>query len=405
MFIKLAFKNMFRRKSRTFLVVLMIALSLVGLLFLQGLYDGMLKQMVRSTIRSDAGEIVIFNKGFRSSKQVKDYIDHASAIIQQLEDSGIDAQISKRILIDGVVSNGRSTRSTTIIGISTVQESNVSNFKEGITKGEYLKEDDTKGVLVGIGLAKNMNLKIGSKVVLSGQESDGSIASVAVRVRGLYQTNNPMLDKNAVVVVFNKAKSVFSTGDRVGTISINLEEDIDIDLAAKDIDKITGGMFDVLTWKDQYPRLEIMRESLKMFNSITYTIVFLVVALGIMDIMMISVLERMREFGILLSIGTKFINIAQMIIVESIFIGIVGLFLGSLLGGGILLIFSLIGVDLSIFSQGLEMFGISAVIYPVLKFEYFNTAFISVLIASSVSALLPIYILSRKKPVEMVNYH
>lgn len=404
MLLKMAFKNMLRRRSRTLLVVLMIGLSLSGLLFLQGLYDGMLEQMVRSMIKSDAGQVVIYQKGFRLSERLKDSIDSPKDVMDIVQKNISGATVTSRLRVNGMINTGRSTSGTVIVGIDSDMEGNISNFKSGIVDGGYF-EKKRREALIGVDLAEKLKLKIGQKIVISGQEMDGDIASASVRIKGFIRTYNPSFDKQGIVLDKGFMAKTFELNRSVSSIRVMLPETVTPEVAKDRLTDILPEDVEVMTWKELYPRIEYSQVSLDVYNGISYTIVFLVVALGIMDVLLISVLERMKEFGIMSAIGTGSGHMVMLIVLESLVVGGLGLLFGIGAGFSILQFFHQTGVDLSVFSKGLEMFGIASVIYPVVQLSYIWMATASVAIASVCSAIFPVWIFIRKKPVEMIRYH
>ncbi len=142
---------------------------------------------------------------------------------------------------------------------------------------------------------------------------------------------------------------------------------------------------------------------MEQYSLISYVLIFFVAGIGIFGVVLVSVLERLREFAILQAIGTPFKMIVQIIFLESLFIGIVGFLLGCGLGGGTLYYFYIYGLDLSSFSDALDEFGMDAIIYAVIKIEYFVTGFFAVLIAVGLSVIFPLRVLKKSKPIEVIN--
>ena len=139
------------------------------------------------------------------------------------------------------------------------------------------------------------------------------------------------------------------------------------------------------------------------YSLISYVLIFFVAGIGIFGVVLVSVLERLREFAILQAIGTPFKMLAQIIFLESLFIGIAGFILGCILGGGTLYYFYIYGLDLSAFSNALDEFGMDAITYAVIKSSYFITGFFAVLIAVILSIIFPLRYLKKSKPIEVIN--
>jgi ABC-type antimicrobial peptide transport system permease subunit len=160
---------------------------------------------------------------------------------------------------------------------------------------------------------------------------------------------------------------------------------------------------DVLRWDELYPLLIQMQDMMQIFNLASYIIVFIVAALGIFGVMLVSVLERLREFSIMLAIGTPYKMVRGQILLEASFLGLIGFLAGALLGWFILLYMSTIGVDLRSFEAGLETFGLNAVLIADIQYYYFIQAFFAVFFATLLSVIWPLRILKKIKPIHIIQ--
>lgn len=160
---------------------------------------------------------------------------------------------------------------------------------------------------------------------------------------------------------------------------------------------------DVQRWDELYPALLQSREMMKVFNMVTNMLIFCVAALGIFGVMLVSVLERLREFGIMLAIGTRFSEITRIILAESFFMGFLGYGLGALIGFSTLYYFKIYGLDLNMFSDAFAEFGMDAVTYAIIRPSYFITALVCGDCGHSVKRADPFARLEKSKPIEAIN--
>jgi putative ABC transport system permease protein len=196
--LKLAWNNAFLRLSRTLLVIVMIAVSMSMMLSLQGIYDGMVINMVDKTKRSDSGEISIYNPDYRLNKVLTNSIKGADKIRSEIEsDSGVQAVVT-RFSVEGLSSTAHKSSFSTIIGINLADEEHFGQFSKFLKEGEV--SFAKRGALIGSELAKTLKVHIGSKVIFTTQESSGEINAVAVKIRGIVQSNNVVLDASALYV-------------------------------------------------------------------------------------------------------------------------------------------------------------------------------------------------------------
>jgi len=225
---------------------------------------------------------------------------------------------------------------------------------------------------------------------------------MALRVTGIIKTNNLGLDENAVFMDISKARTFLGVTQGVSQISIMLNDEQDIETLQLDLQKDFPKL-DVLRWDEIYPALMQSRVIMKGFSLVISIMIFGVAGLGIFEVMLVSVLERMREFGIMLAIGIGFGQIRITIVAESLSMGLSGFIAGAVCGLFSLIYFKRYGLDLTMFSDAFEEFGMDAVTFAIIRPDYFVTAFAAVILATLVSVYFPLRMLKNTKPIEVIN--
>jgi len=222
---------------------------------------------------------------------------------------------------------------------------------------------------------------------------------MSLRVRGIVQTNNVSLDASALYINRGKLQNFLGVSEKTVTqIAIRT----DSAKLQKELTKEYSNL-DVKSFLQLYPMMKQMEDITDIFNSITFFIVMTVVFIGIMGVMYVSILDRIREFGIMRSIGMAYGLIRLQIFLEAIFIGVLGYVLGALFGYAILCYLQMYGVDLSEFADGLESFGYSSTMYATIKISYFTTTFFAIMGASLLSVLLPLKKIKNMNTIEVTK--
>jgi len=392
--LSLAYKNAFLRRSRALLLIVMIAVSMSMMLALEGLYDGMTASMVEKTKRSDSGEVSIYAKEFRQERTIQENIKDAKKIQEELLLRKDVKSVSLRLQADGLCATAKKSSFATLIGIELEDEQGFGDFSEFLETGSLtLRGHKT---VVGKELAKDLKLKIGSKVIFSTQDMSGEITAVALRVSAIVQTNNIALDKGTMYVNRELLRKLLQMPKNSATqIAIRSDNTrLAQELSAQYPD------LDVKSFLALYPMMEQMQEITVIFNSITFFIVMLVVFIGIMGVTYVSVLERVREFGVMRSLGMPYSAIKSQILFEALFVAMVGYILGAFFGFSALYYLENYGLDLKEFADGLESFGYASVLYADMKYDYFITSFAAIFIASVLSVLLPLRRLRKMSVIE-----
>lgn len=400
MILKMAYQNILLRKSRAILLILMIGMSMGVMVGLEGLYDGMSLRMIDKTKRSDSGELSLYAKKYRLERDIAYHVADADEKCKTIENmDGVNAVVY-RLKAEGLAQTATKSKPGSMIGIDLEEEERFGDFKAFLQKGTLdLEKNDA---LIGSGLAKKLKVKIGSKVIFTTQDSHRDIQSVALRIKGIIRTSNIVLDDTVLYVLRSKVTSFLSLPEGSAT-QIALRSSEEETPAIKKKLNSTYADLEVFTFKELYPQMKQMQSMMDIFNGITFTIVMIVVFIGILGVMYVSILDRIREFGILLSVGYAYRYIRIQIIAESLFLGVAGYVLGSVLGLLILNYLKHYGLDLTMFAEGMESFGMDPVIYATSKSAYFISTFFAILLASLFSVWLPLRKIKKLNPVEVIR--
>jgi len=398
--LEVAYKNAFLRKSRAILLILMIGLSMGIMVGLEGLYNGMYVHMIDKSMRSDSGEIALYAKQYRLENDIKYRIENSEIKVERLAKlSGVDF-VLRRLQVEGLAQTATKSNPAKVIGIDLKDEEKFGKFSDFLKSGEL--NFGKNGIFVGSELAKNLKIKIGSKVIFTTQDSNLEIASVALRVKAIIQTSNIGLDERGIYLPRERAAALMAVDPNSATQIAIRSDSEEIALLQEQIKGLFPNL-EVYTFMELYPQLKQMQSMMDIFNAITFTIVMIVVFIGILGVMYVSILDRIREFGILLSIGYAYRYIRIQIISEAFFLGFAGYLLGSLIGFLLLSYMKIYGLDLSMFAEGMESFGMSSTLYATIESTYFISTFFAIVIASVLSVIPPLRKIKKLNPVEVIR--
>ncbi len=404
--VRMAWASLCVRATRSFMVVLMISVSLWSLLLMQGIYDGMTEQMISNAISSDSGDLSLFARGYRLDPSLENMIPDTFRDGRRITDTLYrDSRVRsfvKRLQQNGVVATARYSRNAGIRGVDLSAEETHGRLRRSILAGEYGFGTKGRGAILGYGLAEKLHVTVGSKIIVSCQNRDAEVVSTALKVTGIIKTNNMALDDTTVFMALERAGEFFGAGRASTQISVMTADASDAGNLQKDLLRSFPEL-DVLRWDELYPALMQSRVIMKGFRLVVSLIIFTVAGLGIVAVMMVSIMERRREIGVMLALGTRFSQIRIMVLIESLIMGLSGFAVGALAGLGSLLYFRTFGLDLRVFSDAFEEFGMDAVTYALLHFEYFATPFLAIVSASVISVYFPLRMLAKGSPVKIIN--
>jgi len=363
----------------------------------------MTEQMITNSIKSDSGELSVYGKNFRNEEDIKFQISNIKKIQNDLNTNQNIASYSKRVIVNSLVATASYSSSAKIYGVDLKEQKIQNNFDKYIIDGSYSFTINNKnnGAIIGFKLAKKLKLKLGKKIIVSTQNINNEISSMVLKVKGIIKTNNMNIDQRAIFMDIKQSQMLLGIKG-VHQISIMLKDKDYLKTYQKQLqDKFKN--VDIYNWEELYPALIQNRHMMEMFNYISFALVFFIATIGIFGVILVSVLERLREFGIMRAIGTKFSSIVKIIFLESFVMGMVGFLIGSLLSFLTLYYFNSYGLNLSNISDALDEFGIDAITYTIIKSDYFIISFFAVFISTMLSVIIPLRVLKKSKPVEVIN--
>jgi len=400
----IAYRNIWRRKVRTIIVVTMITLSIGLSILMNGVYDSMIEQMLDNLITADTGHVAIYKKGYLLNKRLSDSITDTESINRALFMTPGVNSFTFRLKNEGMVSSTRYSMGITVMGIVPEKEKGTTNLYKSLVTGNFDIKD--KETIIGQQLADELKVKMGDKIVVMGQNTNKEIASGAFRVAGIIKSNSETMDKYTVFINLESAQQLFDTGDIVSQyLIISSDRDVLEPIKNSLQEQISADNYDIKTWKDLSPMMANMETIMISYNAISYAIVFFVIGIGLFNILLISIMERVKEFGIMMSVGTRFSQAAAIILWESLIIGFLGFIIGSVFSILLLVFFNIVGFDLSAFSAGISMWGLQTILRPEIKFVYFIYAAVAVLVSALLSAIWPIRMLKKLKPIQAVHFN
>ena len=401
--LKMAWYHLWRRARRSVLVILMIAVSMTAMLSIEGLYDGMVKTMRESTIRSDSGEISVYAPKFRLYQNLEYAIDDDRELLAALgADPGVRTY-AVRVTQTGLASTAHKSSMARVTGIDLEAEERFGRLSAFVTEGTIDWGRRQNGCAVGKKLAEDLGVAVGHRLVFSSQNVQGDISSISLYVTAILQTSNLTIDNQTIFIALPRSRAFSGLGANGATqVALRLADPARVNAAASELRAAFPG-FDVETWQQLYPVLKQMQQMMVIFNSITFAIVMMVVLIGIFGVMLVSILERTREFGILIALGTPQRQLRVQVALESLVIGVLGYLFGALMSYAALWYLQGYGLDLREYAAGLEAFGYNAVIYADIKPRYFTNTFLAIVAAALVSVLLPMYRLKKLNPVEVIQ--
>lgn len=401
----IAWKNIWRNKARSLIIMCAIVVGLFGGLFSSALMNGMVEQRIKTAIENEAANIQVHHKNFQLNKELDDTIFNLKALEQALDTSAGISGWSARLKITAMAGTASSGTGVMILGIDPERERQVTGIWRSIadTAGSWFTDNKVNSMVIGEKLATKLKTKLRSKIVLTFQGADQSMVAAAFRVAGIYSTGNTSFDERYVFVRYAELKPILGfEADKAHEIAIALKDDRMNDQIKTGLQKAFPDL-SIMSWKELMPDLGLMSDFTTQMLYIIMIIILLALCFGIINTMLMAVMERTRELGMLMAVGMNKIRIFKMIMLETVLLSLSGGLTGMVISAVIIQIFASVGVDLSAFAKGLEQMGYSAIIYPGLEPSFYIGLTVLVIIAGIISSLIPARKALRLHPVEAIR--
>ncbi len=406
MYLQLAWRNIWRNKRRTAIILTAVVIGVWSMILLGSLMRGMAVGMIKNGISTLTGHIQIHHKGYRNDPAIENRISDPRVVEDVLRKVlPQDALWSPRVRVNAVASNARHSSGVTLLGIDPASEARISFIGTAISQGRYLKPDEKNGILVGEALLEKFDTKPGRKLVLMSQDTHREIASRAFRIVGTFRAEMEATEKQYVFVNRTASQKMLKLDDGLSEIAILLPgkpDNPDVTDALKTA--LPSEKFEVHTWRELLPFQMAYLKILDGFMWIWYLVVFVAMGFGIVNTTLMAVFERMREFGLLKALGMKPWWILREVLTESFLLLITGMAIGNALGFVCIYALSGSGIDLSALAAGAEYAGMTRVIYPAIALrDIFMSNFIVLFLGILVSAY-PAVKAARFTPVEALAH-
>jgi ABC-type lipoprotein release transport system permease subunit len=399
---RLAWRNLWRNYRRTVIMLLAISLGVWAMIFMTALLRGMVDDMVKQGVSALPGHVQIHAQAYRDDPSVSHSLPAPDAALLAVLDSRKVAAWSSRIKVPAMISSEYENRGVTLLGIDPQGELSLGFKMDDVIEGRFLSGADDGGIVVGRKLLQRLESRLGKRVVVMSQDPDNTIADRGFRVVGVFKAELESLEESVVYAGRDVVQAMLGVGTDVSEIAILGSNYRKPEGLASDIRDSAPENSEVLSWFALDPYLGTMVKVMDGFVLVWMVVIFLALSFGLVNTLMMAIFERVREIGLMRALGMRPSAIVYQVLVESLFLLVLGLLVGNLLA--IATITPLKdGIDVSVVAQGMEMMGASSVLYPVLQWPDLVLANVVVIVLGIITSLLPAWRAAQYRPVEALS--
>jgi ABC-type lipoprotein release transport system permease subunit len=406
MIIRLALKNLSRHLRRTILTTLAVTLGTALSLFSLGLGDGGHNQMIENGVRIGNGHLTVQMEGYLDSPSTSLFIADPVPLVKSLEEIEGISQVHPRIRGEGIISTARGSEGVQFLGIDPSRPGEGEIFRNSLHEGEFLSGSGRE-VVMGAKLAERLKVKLGRKAVITCQGSDGEITSLLVRVKGIFSSGSSSIDSSICLLPIGLLQESLSMGQGVTSISLYLDNPFQQERVQRAVaDSLPEGPVRVYPWQVMQKELKDFVVIDDIFAYLTYGIILFIVAIGVLNTILMSVMERKREIGILTALGMEGRSVLTLVMTETALITLIGIAAGLAIGMSVHWYFAVYGLDLRIFTdQEFNLAGtiMDPVMYSQLRAHRVIQLCLVVFFLNITMGLYPAWKASRTLPVEAME--
>lgn len=400
MILGLAWKNIWRQRVRSLVLIVSTAIGVWSLVFLLSWVFGIVHSFIGQSIDLRLGHIQVHHEEYAD-----DFSQPKTFDLQEVK-SSIPSEkyiASPRLITQAIAKSSRSTQGVVLKGVDPILDSLTLDVHKEVVEGSFFREKARNPMVISSTLAAKLKVKMNSKVVAQFQDKSGELVSAAFRIKGIYDSGDPKLDRLIAFVHIEDLRRLLDLEEN------EIHEWVvflpDIDDVEKRVSQWRSKLFPlkVQTYAEISPDIQLFSTQIHL-NVIIMTVIFmLALVFGIINTMLMAVLERIKELGMLMAIGMNKVRVFLMIVAETVMLTMVGVPFGLFLGWATIRYLRVDGINLSNWSEGLRQFGLSHIVRPELDLGYYVFVAFAVALTAFLAAIYPAYKAVQLQPVEALR--
>ena len=403
MLFSISWRNVWRNKLRSAVIITAIALGICAGVFSSAFFKGLADQRIDKVIKTDLSHIQIHQPEYRQANDISKFIPDAKLVSGKIMEFPDVLGVSSRITIFSMIASAETASGVKISGILPEHEKLVSNLYLKLIDGNYFEEKRRNPIIIGRKLAGKLKVRLGSKVVLTLQDIDNNITAGAFRIVGIFDTQNNIFDEANVFVHDKDLRKLLNLPEGAShEIAILVNDNQNVTKVQNSITKDFSEL-EVMSWTELSPEMSYLNEAMDLLMYIFIIIILFALLFGIINTMLMVVLERVKEIGMLMAIGMNKLRVFTMIVLETILLSLTGGVFGILLGAFISKYFETHKIDLTVWGEAYSDIGYGSYTYTSLDISLLVNVTILVILTGILASLYPAYKALQNDPADALR--
>ncbi len=405
--LRLAWKNLWRNRRRTLITLAAISLSLMLVQGFHNLSHGVYSRMIDAGVRSGSGHLSLYRGDYVQSREEQLAFEPA-ALIPRIERLPGVERVLPRVYLSGLAQSSRESRGILLTGVDPVAELAANPFLKQLPPEQMVQDAGGRDAVLGRRLLQELKLEVGNKLVLTVQNREGDLASEMFRVRGVVETGIKDLDGSLILVGRERAAAMAGRPGQIHELAILLHRQQDQTKVFPEVQALLppGGELQAVPWDLAMPNLANAIRLDYASQKFIFVVILLIVTIGVVNTLLMSVMERLREFGLLLALGTTPARLGTLVLAEALLLGLTAMLAGTVLGALLTWYLVEVGIDLrSFLDESLEFGGV--VFDPILRaawdLAYMLQIALYVVLLTLAASLYPACKAARLAPAEAMR--
>jgi putative ABC transport system permease protein len=403
MILSISWRNIWRNRLRSIVILSAIAFGLFAGVYSAAFMMGWLNQRVNNIIETEVSHIQVHQKGYLETMDVKDYLTNIEEVETKVQSHPSVDATATRVIVNAMISSAETGSGVQLLGVNPEEEKKVTDLYTKVIKGKYFEGIKRNPILIGQQLAEKLKVRKHSKVVVTLTQMDGTLTGGSFRVVGIFRTANTSYDEMKAFVRAEDLRNLINLEQSAGhEIAVSLKKNNIENKVAQELSAKFPGL-DIMTWLELMPDMQMMNESMGFFMYIFVAIILLALGFGIVNTMLMVVLERVKELGMLMAIGMNKVRVFTMIVLETVLLCLTGGVAGIFIAVIVTVITGYTGLNLSMWSEGLNAYGFDSMVYPEITFESVLIITVLVVVIGVIAALIPARKAIKLNPAEALR--
>lgn len=390
MLIKIAWRNIWRNPTRSLVVIFSLVIGIWATVFILAVSDSLHAESLKEGIEYKYGHLQIHSTAYKKRQELGNTIPGALEILKEIQKDPEVKAATGRVLTAGMIASAGYSSNVEIRAVMPDEEEKTTLLKTRLTGGEYLDIDKRNPVVIGEKLAEKLKVGIGKKVVLTFESPSADLVSTTFRVAGTFTATQVREEETMVFVRLDDLTRLADMPGEANEIVVKLNDPGKLNAYIAGLkNRLANTDLAIENWQQAAPDMAMVSDMIYQMDIIVTTIVLIVLAFGIVNTMLMVVLERFKELGILMAVGMNKLRVFSMILFETIFLSLAGGAGGMLLGFLTIKLVYRTGINLSLFSEGLSGWGFQEVVHPELGFRVYGIITVAVILTAVLASFYP----------------